>query len=134
MEWNRAFQPLLSSHIKNEGHLANRGPSRYYVTLPWQLPWSNPHIYDNNDILTVVHHLVGDDFVMCQLATDTPVRGSDFQTLHRDAPPLFPDWGGKETPPFQLAVNFPLVPITRENGERCSHSATFACSCAMNDE
>jgi ectoine hydroxylase-related dioxygenase (phytanoyl-CoA dioxygenase family) len=35
--------------------------------------------------------------------------------LHRDAPPLFPEWG-RETPPFQLAVNFPLVDVTPENG------------------
>jgi hypothetical protein len=82
-KWNTLFQPLLKRHIANEGHLANRGASRYYVTLPWQMPWNDPTIYDNNDILTLVHHLVGDDFVMCQLATDTPVKGSDFQELHR---------------------------------------------------
>jgi ectoine hydroxylase-related dioxygenase (phytanoyl-CoA dioxygenase family) len=35
--------------------------------------------------------------------------------LHRDAPPLFPEWG-RETPPFQLAVNFPLVDVSAENG------------------
>ena len=52
---------------------------------------------------------------MCQLATDTPLLGSDYQDIHRDAPPLFPEWG-RETPPFQLAVNFPLVDVTEENG------------------
>jgi ectoine hydroxylase-related dioxygenase (phytanoyl-CoA dioxygenase family) len=43
------------------------------------------------------------------------VLGSDFQDIHRDAPPLFPETG-RETPPFQLAVNFPLVEVTIENG------------------
>jgi len=53
--------------------------------------------------------------VMCQLATDTPLRGSQMQDVHRDAKPLFPQWD-RETPPFQLAVNFPLVDVTPENG------------------
>jgi ectoine hydroxylase-related dioxygenase (phytanoyl-CoA dioxygenase family) len=65
--------------------------------------------------LAVVEHLVGKDPVMCQLATDTPTLGSDYQDVHRDTPPLFPEWG-RETPPFQLAVNFPLVEVTPENG------------------
>jgi len=52
--------------------------------------------------------------VMCQLATDTPVLGSDIQDIHRDTPALFPEW--KETPMFQLAVNFPLVDVTLQNG------------------
>ena len=52
---------------------------------------------------------------MCQLAADTPLPGSAYQDLHRDAPPLFPELG-VETPPFQLAVNFPLVDVTEDNG------------------
>ncbi len=52
---------------------------------------------------------------MCQLATDTPLKGSDYQDLHRDAPPLFPELAA-ETPSFQLAVNFPLVDVTEDNG------------------
>jgi hypothetical protein len=28
--------------------------------------------------------------------------------VHRDTPPLFPETG-RETPPYQIAVNFPLV-------------------------
>lgn len=52
---------------------------------------------------------------MCQLAADIPLPGSVYQDLHRDAPPLFPELT-VETPPFQLAVNFPLVGVTEENG------------------
>jgi ectoine hydroxylase-related dioxygenase (phytanoyl-CoA dioxygenase family) len=35
--------------------------------------------------------------------------------LHRDTQSLFPEWG-QETPPYQLAVNFPLVDCNPENG------------------
>ena len=113
--WREAFMPLLYEHIEREGHLRNRGPARYYVTLPFATPFADPHFYEDTDILAIIEALVGEDPVLCQLATDTPLLGSDYQAVHRDAPPLFPEWG-RETPPFQLAVNFPLVDVTLENG------------------
>lgn len=113
--WREAFSPLLEDHIKREGHLANRGPSRYYVTLPFAAPFAEPRLFEDEDLLAILEHLVGKDFVMCQLATDTPLLGSEYQDVHRDTPPLFPEWG-RETPPYQLAVNFPLVDMTPENG------------------
>lgn len=113
--WNAAFAPLLEQHIAREGQLQNRGPARYYVTLPFTEPFNEPAFYEDEDVLGIVRGLVGEDPVMPQLATDTPVLGSEYQDIHRDAPPLFPETGA-ETPPFQLAVNFPLVEVTNENG------------------
>ncbi len=113
--WLEAFRPLLEAHVEREGQLQNRGPARYYVTLPFREPFADPEVYEDDDVLAVVGGLVGPDAVMCQLATDTPLHGSDYQDTHRDAPPLFPE-SGRETPPFQLAVNFPLVDVTLENG------------------
>jgi ectoine hydroxylase-related dioxygenase (phytanoyl-CoA dioxygenase family) len=72
-------------------------------------------VIDNDAIMAVVEELVGADGVMCQLASDTPLLGSEHQELHRDTQLLFPE-SGAETPPYQLAVNFPLVDITEENG------------------
>lgn len=113
--WSETFAPLLERHVQLEGSLQNRGPERYYVTLPFVHPFADPEVFEDEDILAVVKGLVGEDAVMCQLATDTPLFGSDYQDIHRDAPSLFPDWG-RETPPFQLAVNFPLVAVQKENG------------------
>jgi ectoine hydroxylase-related dioxygenase (phytanoyl-CoA dioxygenase family) len=113
--WREAFTPLLEKHIAREGHLQNRGPGRYYVTLPFTSPFADPNIYEDEDVLAIVERLVGEDAVMCQLATDTPVHGSEHQEVHRDVLPLFPETG-QETPPFQLAVNFPLVDVEVENG------------------
>lgn len=115
LRWSEAFKPMLERHIEREGHLQNRGSGRYYVTLPFESPWADPAIYENEDVLAIVEHLVGKDFVMPQLASDTPIKGSEYQDVHRDAPPLFPEMT-QETPPFQLAVNFPLVDVTPENG------------------
>ena len=113
--WREAFAPLLETHIAREGHLKNRGPARYYVTLPFAEPFADPSVFEDDDVLAVCERLVGEDLVMCQLATDTPLRGSTYQDVHRDAPPLFPETC-QETPPFQLAVNFPLVDVTLQNG------------------
>ena len=113
--WRETFKPLLDTHIAREGHLENRGAARYYVTLPFAAPFADPSVYEDEDVLAVVHRLVGEDAVMCQLATDTPLIGSDYQEIHRDALPLFPETN-TETPPFQLAVNFPLVDVTNDNG------------------
>ena len=113
--WSVAFAPLLERHIAREGHLQNRGAFRYYVTLPFEAPFADPDIFEDEDVLGIVSGLVGEDAVMCQLATDTPLLGSGYQDIHRDTPPLFPETG-RETPPFQLAVNFPLVDVAEENG------------------
>jgi ectoine hydroxylase-related dioxygenase (phytanoyl-CoA dioxygenase family) len=113
--WRAAFAPLLERHIEREGHLKNRGPARYYVTLPFAEPFADPAVYEDDDVLAVVRGLVGEDAQLHQLATDTPLEGSVYQDVHRDALPLFPETG-RETPPFQLAVNFPLVDVTAENG------------------
>jgi ectoine hydroxylase-related dioxygenase (phytanoyl-CoA dioxygenase family) len=113
--WNERFMPLLRSYIDAGGSTVGRGAARYYVTLPFIQPFAEASIFEDDDILSIVEGLVGEDFVMCQLATDTPLLGSDYQEIHRDAPPLFSDFE-IETPPFQLAINFPLVDVTRDNG------------------
>lgn len=113
--WNAAFQPLLERALHEEAADPNRGANRHYVTLPFHGLWADARIIDNDAIMAVVEALVGSDGVMCQLATDTPLIGSDYQELHRDTQLLFPETG-VETPPYQLAVNFPLVDVTDENG------------------
>jgi ectoine hydroxylase-related dioxygenase (phytanoyl-CoA dioxygenase family) len=113
--WNEAFQPLLRQGIERERDDPNRGAARYYVTLPFQDLWADPRVVDNDAVMAVVEELVGADGVMCQLATDTPLKGSEYQDLHRDTQLLFPE-SGVETPPYQLAVNFPLIDVTDEHG------------------
>jgi len=113
--WNAAFQPLLREAIAREGDDPNRGAARYYVTFPFHGLWADPEIIDNEVIMGIVSDLVGADGVMCQLASDTPLKGSEHQELHRDTQLLFPETGA-ESPPYQLAVNFPLVDVTDENG------------------
>ena len=113
--WHTAFAPLLEQHLATQGAQQNRGSARYYVTLPFSAPFNDPHIFADTDIINLCRSLVGDDMWLCQIASDTPLLGSQTQPVHRDALPLFPELTA-ETPPYQLAVNFPLVDVSAANG------------------
>lgn len=115
-KWRTAFEPLLNAKIASDTATAqNRGAARFYVTLPFDKPFADPEVYEDADILVICEAIVGKDMVMCQLASDTPLKGSDYQEIHSDAAPLFPE-SNVIAPSFQLAVNFPLVDVTDENG------------------
>src|SRR5688572_27603780 len=72
-KWYEVFLPLLETHIEREGQLQNRGAARYYVTLPFVEPFADEEIFVDADVLAIVENLVGQDFTMVQLATDTPL-------------------------------------------------------------
>ena len=115
-DWSRAFEPLLAEGIARDIANPNRGAQRFYVTLPFRGVFADPAIYEDADILAIVERVAGPDPVMCQLATDTPLVGSDYQGWHADTPLLFPETNDNDTPSFQIAVNFPLVDVGDENG------------------
>jgi ectoine hydroxylase-related dioxygenase (phytanoyl-CoA dioxygenase family) len=114
--WREAFLPLLEAQIQVDKDDPNRGAQRFYVTLPFQGVFADPAIYEDPDVLAIVERVAGPDPVLCQLATDTPLRGSDYQQWHADTPPLFPETGNYDTPSFQLAVNFALCDVGDDNG------------------
>ena len=114
--WRREFEPLLQANVREEEDNPNRGPQRFYVTLPFRGVFADPAVHEDPDVLAIVERVAGPDPVMCQLATDTPMRGSDYQGWHADTPLLFPETNDYDTPSFQIAVNFPLVDVTDENG------------------
>lgn len=113
-EWARAFDGLFRERQGRPGGLAPREQSRYYLTLPWVPPFADPHVFANPHILGVLNRIFAQEYVMVQLGADVPVKGSDFQETHRDYRPLFSD--DIVTPLYALAVNFPLVEVTEENG------------------
>jgi hypothetical protein len=114
--WYREFEPLLRANVADEKDDPNRGSQRFYVTLPFRGIFADPAIYEDPDVLAIVERVAGPDPVMCQLAADTPLRGSEHQAWHADTPLLFPETNDNDTPSFQIAVNFPLVDVTDENG------------------
>jgi ectoine hydroxylase-related dioxygenase (phytanoyl-CoA dioxygenase family) len=113
-EWAAAFRLLARERIARPGAVAPRGDGRFYLTLPWQAPFSDPAVFANPDVLAVVDRVFGQPYLMVQLAADTPIRGSKYQPVHRDHSPLFGD--DLVTPLYALAVNNPLCDVGLENG------------------
>lgn len=113
-EWAAAFDELFYKRQNQLGGLAPREQARYYLTLPWVHPFANTAVFANQTILGILDRVFAQEYVMVQLGTDIPVNGSDYQEIHRDYRPLFDD--RFVTPLYALAVNFPLVEVTAENG------------------
>jgi len=114
--WREAFEPLFRRQVEKDKDDPNRGAQRFYVTLPFKDLFADPAVYADPDILAIVERVAGPDPVLCQLASDTPMKGSDFQEWHADTPLLFPETGDNDTPSFQIAVNFALCDVNDENG------------------
>jgi ectoine hydroxylase-related dioxygenase (phytanoyl-CoA dioxygenase family) len=112
--WAEAFERLVAERRARRGGLAPREEGRFYVTLPWVPPFADASVFAHPQVLAVLDRIFPQEYVMVQLAADTPVRGSDYQEIHRDYRPLFSDQ--VVTPLYALAVNFPLCDVTLENG------------------
>ncbi len=113
-EWAQAFDSLFRERQNRPGGLAPREQARYYLTLPWVPPFANTDVFANPVILGVLNRVFPQEYVMVQLGVDVPLQGSNYQEIHRDYRPLFSDQ--VVTPLYALAVNFPLVEVTAENG------------------
>jgi hypothetical protein len=114
--FGQAFDAVLRERVA-DGTASGRGPNRYYISLPFVMPFADPEIYEDPDILAIIERLAGSDVVMPELASDTPLSGSDYQVIHRDITQLSADRpDGDPAQPFQFAINFPLVEVTLENG------------------
>ena len=113
-EWAQAFDSLFRERQNRPGGLAPREQARYYLTLPWVAPFANTDVFANPVILGVLNRVFPQEYVMVQLGVDVPLQGSNYQEIHRDYRPLFSDQ--VVTPLYALAVNFPLVEVTAENG------------------
>ncbi|MBD1867375.1 phytanoyl-CoA dioxygenase family protein [Cyanobacteria bacterium FACHB-471] len=113
-EWAEAFNQLFKQRQNQPGGLAPREQARYYLTLPWVAPFANTEVFANPVILAVLNRVFHQEYRLVQLGVDIPTKGSDYQEIHRDFRPLFSDQ--IVTPLYAVAVNFPLVEVTADNG------------------
>jgi hypothetical protein len=113
-KWANAFDQLFQQRQNQPGGLAPREQARYYLTLPWIAPFANADVFANPVILGILDRVFYQEYRLVQLGVDVPVQGSDYQEIHRDFRPLFSEQ--IVTPLYALAVNFPLVEVTAENG------------------
>ena len=55
------LEPILEAHMDEISTNPNRGPNRHYIRLPFELPFADPIIYENEAVLSVVDRLLGEE-------------------------------------------------------------------------
>ena len=108
--------PLLRDHVATAVDDANRGPARYYVTLPFAEPFADPRVVFDPDVLAICRRLVGDTMVMCEFATDTPLRGSAARTWTATRPGSSRNETSARRRRTSSPSTSPLVDVTTETG------------------
>ena len=107
------FLELLSARAAAEP--TNRGANRYQMYVPWESPFTDPLLYENDDVLALAEAVMEPDLALVYFASDTPLPGSDYQRVHSDTRLLFPETR-LSLPAYGLVLNVPLVDCTEENG------------------
>lgn len=109
----QAFEPLFDEYIKQKGF--NTGTNRAQMYLPFREPFCHEYVIANPIALSIIERVIGSECRCSYLATDTACPGSDYQQVHSDTPPLFPELG-VSLPSYCLVLNIPLVDVTENNG------------------
>lgn len=119
-EMNEAFLQALERNLKENADATELNTTaarknRIRMDLPFYEPFIDPRVITNSIALQVVEQLVGEDCRCFYLSVDAPMKGSDYQAVHGDYQPFFPE-SDITIPPTGIVVNFPLVDVTENNG------------------
>jgi ectoine hydroxylase-related dioxygenase (phytanoyl-CoA dioxygenase family) len=112
-EIKTAFDPLFAEYTNRKGF--NTGTNRAQMHLPFEEPFCSEYIIAHSIALDVIDALLGEGVRCTYLASDTAGPGSDYQNVHSDLPPLFPNLG-VALPVYSLVLNIPLVDVNEDNG------------------
>ena len=112
----QAFIPIADAYLAEHADNPNRGPNRHYIPLPFHPPLYNSAFFNDDTVLAIASGILGEDLVLSQFASDTPLIGSVHQDIHSDLPFLYPEQPDLILPPHFLAVNWPFVDVTPDLG------------------
>lgn len=107
------FMNIFNAHLEKNSF--NRGANRAQMHLPFVQPFIDPDIITSPFALPVIEALLGEDCTCRYFASDTPLPGSEYQGVHADTRPLFPE-AQLPLPVYGLALNIPLVDFRADNG------------------
>ncbi len=108
-----AYMALFNKYMENPEPRPVYNHHR--LDLPFRPPFSDERVINHPLAMPVIDALLGPDCVCPYFASNTCLPGSEFQPVHSDVPPLFPE-SGINPPAYHIVVNFPLVDTTEENG------------------
>ncbi|TFE26282.1 phytanoyl-CoA dioxygenase family protein [Cohnella luojiensis] len=113
LELRDAFAPIFKEYTEKKGF--NTGTNRAQMFLPFVEPFCSEAVIVNPIALSIIDQILGADCRLTYFASDTAGPGSDYQNVHSDLPPLFPELG-VALPAYSLVLNIPLVDVNEENG------------------
>ncbi len=106
--------PIRDRDIERQGEYPSRGRLRYNVRVPFERPFVDPGIFEQPALVEFLERVLGPDYIWSHFDSNIPLPGTDYQKWHRDdGAALFP---GVPTPAYAVAVKFPLVDTSEENG------------------
>jgi Phytanoyl-CoA dioxygenase (PhyH) len=88
---------------------------RIRMDTPFRDPYTDPRLVANSFAMPIIERILGEDCRVCYYSADAPLPGSDYQVVHADYKPFFPD-SDVVLPTAGLVVNFPLIEVTEGNG------------------
>lgn len=112
-ELRAAFDPLFTEHTNRKGF--NTGKRRAQMHLPFIAPFCDETIINHPIAVAVMEQVLGPNMKCIYFASDTALPGSEYQPVHSDVMPLYPELP-VALPTYALVVNISLVETTELNG------------------
>ncbi|MBV7336148.1 phytanoyl-CoA dioxygenase family protein [Chloroflexi bacterium TSY] len=119
-ELNAGFLKVLDELLKTDAEKTEVNTSafrtnRIRMDLPFRDPFTHPQIITNRFAMPIVEQIVGEDCRMFYFAVDAPMPGSNYQRVHGDYKPFYPE-ADIILPTTAVVVNYPLIDVTEQNG------------------
>ena len=117
-DWQALIADMVRSERAGEKTEMNTSPfrkNRVRMNLPFRDPYTDPQIITNQFALPIIDRILGDDCRMFYLSVDAPMPGSDYQMVHGDYMPFYPD-SDMILPVTGMVVNYPLIDVSEQNG------------------
>jgi ectoine hydroxylase-related dioxygenase (phytanoyl-CoA dioxygenase family) len=109
------YEKSNTSPEETEVNSAHFRKNRTRLFLPFEEPFIVPQVLTSPFILPIIEEILGKDCVATYLAVDAPLPGSDYQAVHSDTLPFYPELA-INLPPAGLTMNVALVDVTEDNG------------------
>jgi len=117
---NERFLQILEKNLKEnpeatELNMHTFRTNRIRMDLPFEAPFIDPRVINSDFVVPIVQQILGEDCRSFYLSVDAPMKGSQYQAVHGDYFPFFPE-STQTMPPVSLVFNVALVDVTEENG------------------
>jgi tetratricopeptide (TPR) repeat protein len=113
------FLEKYAAYLHDQRHddALSLGDKRFQVTIEIAGVFSDPGIYGNPLIMSLMSKLLGKKFILGSVTSSISLPGSEEQRLHKDHPALFPTSKGYvPTPTFAVTTMVPLVALDETIG------------------